>query len=988
MTDYTDASWSADDLEFKAVSGQLNVDEARGIVECFVAAVGNKDSVGDIVAPGAFDGSLRRRKPRVVWGHDWNQPIGKVLAIEEVPSSDSRLPEKMQAARVGGLLARVQFNLKSERGREAFYSVAFFGTDQEWSIGYKTIKAAYDPTAQANVLQEVELFEVSPVLHGANQLTGTISIKSMHGDMGMDESEYSNDPKGYDSEWSDWTNEDDSWDASEADEGPAEDFVGRRRVRMVVGDTGIGEIHSGSNRHQVSLDELNNDGSSINGEDRPGLGNAVSKAVNSSIQMRITQPNFVIFDMASEDGDVDTFFMPYHYDAQGGQYMFGDSMEVEVEMNVKFGMGSDEEYESEGKSAYDPALSADDIEDLEEKGLLGRIGRGIVPGGGDNPLRGRNPKDVVDRNNDGWLFSGPNRIRAVERDRSDDKPLPGGVRQPPLRARSHRLRTDATGNLVRNDNGNFITDDPTVHRSNLPPNDPSVHGPFHGAAPKNKPGSLTSNRMIKPGTVVIQDKPFNKVMWRKPPADKPNAVKLWEFDHDLVKPRPDAPKLRPILQKREDARLAAVRKQERKRLVGLAEKEDRNFKDPGGWGVHNITNRGSTIGNITSNRMEKPKPFKPKDNPGWKKPSADKPAALALWGFDNREFDIHAPIGSQNPVFATRRREELLRAAKLEDPNFEDMESRRLRFSPLTSNRMEKPGKATVTEFDGRPTARVPQSADKDAAKVSEALGYEGNGWKETPGVQPPAVYRNVVPTSFQNTYDGPPMASGWLTDVIEEGDVITFGEPGKDAMSAGVLVEFHPALDSIEEPTGDDWNSIDGEASFVIRVTHFDGVPLRPEDRHMVTVGGTPDPSHTEIDLQEFLDTFRVHREGVDINPYSGKRDADTNSGRKKPTSLISNRQTNQSNYAGPKPGPDFNPKISKETLERSARYARSDVLEKRRGVIARQRYALRPKDGSPPDAATLRLMDVKKKEIDAIQAQIDELRDKPVPGRPQVGK
>ena len=186
MTDLLDDMWADGDLEFKAVSGQLNVDEAQGIVECFVAAVGNKDSVGDVVAPGAFNGSLRRRKPRVVWGHDWNQPIGKVLAIEEVGSNDPRLPGKMKTAGVGGLLARVQFNLRSERGREAFNSVAFFGEDQEWSIGYKTIKATYDPDRQANVLQEVELFEVSPVLHGANQLTGTISIKAADKDDRVD----------------------------------------------------------------------------------------------------------------------------------------------------------------------------------------------------------------------------------------------------------------------------------------------------------------------------------------------------------------------------------------------------------------------------------------------------------------------------------------------------------------------------------------------------------------------------------------------------------------------------------------------------------------------------------------------------------------------------------------------------------------------------------------------------------------------------------
>ena len=158
--------------------GQISTNEALGIVECFSAAIGNKDSVGDICLPGCFDASLRRRKPRVVWGHNWNEPIGKVLDIYEVGPNDPRLPVKMRANGVGGLYTRVQFNLKSERGREAFNNITFFGEDQEWSIGYKTLDAFFDSKKQANLLKEVELYEVSPVLHGANQLTGTISIKS------------------------------------------------------------------------------------------------------------------------------------------------------------------------------------------------------------------------------------------------------------------------------------------------------------------------------------------------------------------------------------------------------------------------------------------------------------------------------------------------------------------------------------------------------------------------------------------------------------------------------------------------------------------------------------------------------------------------------------------------------------------------------------------------------------------------------------------
>lgn len=179
------------DIQFKANSGQFNIDQAQGVVECFVAGIGNKDSVGDIVISGAFAKSLIRRKPRVVWGHNWNDPIGKVLEIYEVPPNDPRLPAKMKMAGIGGLYAKVQFNLNSEKGREAFANVAFFGEEQEWSIGYKTLDAIYDNNRQANILREVELYEVSPVLHGANQLTGTISVKSdeekmhMMGMMGM-----------------------------------------------------------------------------------------------------------------------------------------------------------------------------------------------------------------------------------------------------------------------------------------------------------------------------------------------------------------------------------------------------------------------------------------------------------------------------------------------------------------------------------------------------------------------------------------------------------------------------------------------------------------------------------------------------------------------------------------------------------------------------------------------------------------------------------
>ena len=260
------------EIEFKAINGALSIDEAKGIVECFVAAVGNKDSVGDIIIPGAFDESLKRRKPRVVWGHDWNQPIGKVLDIFEVSNADSRLPAKMRAAGVGGLFARVQFNLKSERGREAFSNIVFFGEDQEWSIGYKTHDAVYDNAKQANILKTLELYEVSPVLHGANQLTATISVKS------------DNQKNG--------------------------DYMGSELA-------GISPVR----RPLAVTDEAVVDTASDEESYPKRVGEALAKKFGGMVRLRELDKNMVVFDLMN-DGQLKTIRLSYHFD--GSLFMFGD----------------------------------------------------------------------------------------------------------------------------------------------------------------------------------------------------------------------------------------------------------------------------------------------------------------------------------------------------------------------------------------------------------------------------------------------------------------------------------------------------------------------------------------------------------------------------------------------------------------------------------------------------------------------------------------
>jgi HK97 family phage prohead protease len=372
------------DFEFKANTGQISIDEAQGIVECFVAAFGNKDSVGDIIVPGAFDASLKRRNPRVVWGHDWNSPIGKVLEIYEVKPNDPRLPGKMRNAGVGGLYARVQFNLKSERGRQAFADVAFFGPDQEWSIGYKTLDSIYDSSRQANILREVELYEVSPVLHGANQLTATISIKADKAEdkvTSFGKSKWPMFDRGfaemirteYPELWRKGGNikGNDQYEiltkiAKQNGVATTDDQVAALELReawvarheqdfrlpgviaqikwLAIGSRGEKhmkdlireEIKKLNERKQKGLPYEDDDsgyGNATPAESKnpENLARALVEKFKGSVRIRVMDENIVIFDHMSERDEMNTFRTSYHYEGDIQKYMIGEPEKVRAQ---------------------------------------------------------------------------------------------------------------------------------------------------------------------------------------------------------------------------------------------------------------------------------------------------------------------------------------------------------------------------------------------------------------------------------------------------------------------------------------------------------------------------------------------------------------------------------------------------------------------------------------------------------------------------------
>lgn len=161
-----------------SVAGFKVLDDAQGIAECWVSGIGNRDSQKDIIQSGAFDASLEKRNPKGVWSHNWDLPVAKTLDAFEMKAGDDRLPEKMKAAGIGGLYVKAQYNLKTERGRDAFADVKFFGEDGEYSIGYREVETSYDKKSDSNLLHVVDLYEWSPVLFGANPLTATASVKA------------------------------------------------------------------------------------------------------------------------------------------------------------------------------------------------------------------------------------------------------------------------------------------------------------------------------------------------------------------------------------------------------------------------------------------------------------------------------------------------------------------------------------------------------------------------------------------------------------------------------------------------------------------------------------------------------------------------------------------------------------------------------------------------------------------------------------------
>tara|TARA_B100001250_G_scaffold148226_1_gene126989 strand:+ start:11147 stop:12649 length:1503 start_codon:yes stop_codon:yes gene_type:complete len=161
----------SEEKEVKEIEFELKGDgKTKGQVEAVFSVFNDIDSDGDVVLPKAIKSGFKSGSVPMVWSHKWDMPIGK----------GSIKQDKSKATFVG------EFFMDTESGKEAYNLVKNMGDLQQWSFGFKVNDSEYgkfkkdgsDDDLDVRYLKDLSVYEVSPVLVGANQDTFTMAIKS------------------------------------------------------------------------------------------------------------------------------------------------------------------------------------------------------------------------------------------------------------------------------------------------------------------------------------------------------------------------------------------------------------------------------------------------------------------------------------------------------------------------------------------------------------------------------------------------------------------------------------------------------------------------------------------------------------------------------------------------------------------------------------------------------------------------------------------
>ncbi len=130
----------------KDASGNLTVEGFANTMD--------KDRIGDVVYPSAFEASMKEYMDNamLLYQHDWDKCIGKVLEYKIVDDEN---------AETRGLWVKAQ--ISNAKDVEDVRIKIKEGALKTFSIGYNELDSDYDKESNTNYVTEVELLEISVV---------------------------------------------------------------------------------------------------------------------------------------------------------------------------------------------------------------------------------------------------------------------------------------------------------------------------------------------------------------------------------------------------------------------------------------------------------------------------------------------------------------------------------------------------------------------------------------------------------------------------------------------------------------------------------------------------------------------------------------------------------------------------------------------------------------------------------------------------------
>jgi HK97 family phage prohead protease len=157
-----------ENLSYKNAPIELKEDGDTRYIEAVFSLFDTIDSDNDVTKANALRSGYSGNKVPLVWNHDWSKVIGRGI-IET---------DNQKAVFKG-------YFLNTEAGKEAYETVKAMQDMQQFSYGFQVMKSekgshidSKGEEVPVRVLQDVKVWEVSPVLVGAQQNSFVQALKS------------------------------------------------------------------------------------------------------------------------------------------------------------------------------------------------------------------------------------------------------------------------------------------------------------------------------------------------------------------------------------------------------------------------------------------------------------------------------------------------------------------------------------------------------------------------------------------------------------------------------------------------------------------------------------------------------------------------------------------------------------------------------------------------------------------------------------------